>query len=214
MPDLDTDDLDHATDRDLATRLEPDTADGDAADEPGWQDAADIGQEAAVAAWAAAARPLLETTAHTYQAVVTHKELCAQVQEVSGVRTRQQIRHWVGDVLSQVTADNVARSEPLLASLCVNALGSVGDGYVRAVEAHTGTAPADGDAHAAAQRLECYRRFDATGLPADGGFAALTPRLAGARDRARKARLAERVAPQCPDCFMELPATGECDNCA
>ncbi len=179
-----------------------------------WQEASEIGQEAAVAAWAAAARPVLEQVAHGYQGVITQKELCAQVQDDSNVRTKQQIRHWVGDVLDVVTADCTTRSEPLLSALCVNAMGSVGERYAVSVEAHTGSAPADGDDHAAAQRLACYRQFDATGLPEDGGFAALTPRLAGARDRARKARLAERVAPQCPDCYMELPATGVCDNCA
>lgn len=199
--------------------LEIDDQDHDADQQPEeetrtWQEASEIGQEAALEAWAAAARPILEATARTYQGVVTTKDLCAQVQEDSGVRTKQQIRHWVGGVLSIVTADCVARSEPLLSALCVNALGSVGDAYAVAVETHTGTAPADGDDHAAAQRLACYRHFEAAGLPEDGGFAALTPRLAGARDRARKARIAERVVPQCPNCHMELPATGECDNCA
>ena len=209
MPALEIDNLDHDAD------LHPEAAqDGEQPEAREWQEAAEIGQEAAVAAWAEAARPILITAAHTYQGVVTQKELCAQVQEDSNVRTKQQIRHWVGDVLSSVTADCIARSEPLLSALCVNAMGSVGDGYAVAVEAHTGTAPADGDDHAAAQCLACYRQYDATGLPADGGFAALTPRLAGARDRARKARLAERVVPQCPNCYMELPATGECDNCA
>lgn len=208
MASLEIDDL---NDTDLEQEQVDEAADEDARD---WQEASEIGQEAAVAAWALAARPVLEEAARTYQAVVTYKELCAEVQDASGVRTQQQIRHWVGDVLSAVTAECVAASEPLLSALCVNATGSVGDGYAKAVEAHTGAAPADGDVHAAAQRLECYRRFDAAGLPDDGGHAALTPRLAGARDRARKARIAERVVPQCPNCFMELPATGECDNCA
>ena len=189
-------------------------ADHEQEDAPSWQEASEIGQEAAIEAWALAARPILEAAARTYQSVVTQKELCARVQEDSDVRTKQQIRHWVGDVLAAVAADCSSRSEPLLSALCVNALGSVGDGYSVIVESLTGTAPADGDDHAAAQRLACYRQYDASGLPSDGGFAALTPRLAGTRDRARKARLAERVVPQCPDCFMELPATGECDNCA
>ena len=201
MPALEIDDLNN-------------DADHEQEEGPSWLEASEIGQEAAIEAWALAARPVLEAAARSYQSVVTQKELCAQVQEDSGVRTKQQIRHWVGDVLSAVATDCSNRSEPLLSALCVNALGSVGDGYGVVVESLTGTAPDDADDHAAAQRIACYRQYDATGLPADGGFAALTPRLAGTRDRARKARLAERVVPQCPDCFMELPATGECDNCA
>ncbi|CAN5257251.1 hypothetical protein BH09ACT12_BH09ACT12_22220 [soil metagenome] len=201
MSALEIDDLNHDADS------EPEEA------APTGQDASEIGQEAAVAAWAVAARPILENAARSYQSVVTQKELAAQVQEDSDVRTRQQIRHWIGDVLAMVTADCASRSEPLLSALCVNALGSVGDNYARDVEAATGVAPTEGDDHAAAQRLACYRQYEAVGLPEDGGFAALTPRLAGTRDRARKARLAERVVPTCPDCFMELAATGVCDNC-
>lgn len=204
MPALEIDDLNHDTDPEQLEEADTST----------WQEASEIGQDAAIEAWALAARPILEAAARSYQSVVTQKELCAQVQDDSGVRTKQQIRHWVGDVLSAVATDCAARSEPLLSALCVNALGSVGDGYARTVAAATGETPADGDDHAAAQRLACYRAYEATGLPEDGGFAALTPRLAGTRDRARKARLAERVVPQCPDCYMELPATGECDNCA
>ncbi len=183
-------------------------ADHEQEEGPSWQEASEIGQEAAIAAWAEAARPILEATAASYQSVVTQKELCARVQEDSGVRTKQQIRHWVGDVLGAVATECSNRSEPLLSALCVNAVGSVGDGYAAVVESLTGTAPADGDDHAAAQRLAAYRQFDATGLPEDGGFAALTPRLAGTRDRARKARLAERVVPAVPRLLHGAPRHG------
>lgn len=182
-------------------------------DEPEWQEAADLGPDAARDAWAAAAKTVLEETAGSYQSVLTHKELAAAVQQRSLVRTRQQPHYWIEDVLSRVTAECSRSSEPLVSALAVNAEGSVGEKYGIAVTAATGETLADYDAHAADQRLACYRRFDATGLPADGGFAELTPRQAGIRDRARKQRLAERVAPQCPKCHMQLPATMRCNYC-
>lgn len=46
---------------------------------------------------------------------------------------------------------------------------------------------------------------------------AATPRAAAAPKKAaapRKPVVPERDAPVCPTCFMTLPATGVCDNCA
>jgi hypothetical protein len=81
------------------------------------------------------------------------------------------------------------------------------------VAAATGEAPADADAHAAKQRLESYRRFQAIGLPGDGGRPQLTPKLASSRARVRKALMAERTIPICPRCQLALTANGTCDNC-
>lgn len=194
-------------DEDLVTPLP------DATTETEWQEAADLGPEAARDAWAEAARVVLQETAKSYQSVLTHKELAAAVQQRSLVRTRQQPHYWIEDVLVRVTAECSRRSEPLVSALAVNSEGSVGEKYGIAVTTATGETFADPDDHAARQRLACYRHFEAAGLPADGGFAELTPRQAGIRDRARKQRIAERVAPQCPKCHMQLPATMECNYC-
>jgi hypothetical protein len=85
----------------------------------------------------------------------------------------------------------------------------------------------DDDLHAARLRLECYRW--AGSAPADGGVPAplsvtvnRPPRAARAPRAARepKAPAPKRVAKTdkpvavCPNCFMALPATGVCDNCA
>lgn len=199
-------------DDDLDT-LAPVTDEAPESTEPAWQEAADLGPEAARDAWAAAAKTVLEETAGSYQSVLTHKELAAAVQQRSLVRTRQQPHYWIEDVLGRVTAACANQSEPLVSALAVNAEGSVGEKYGIAVTAATGDTLDDYDSHAADQRLACYRRFDAVGLPADGGFAELTPRQAGIRDRARKQRIAERVAPQCPKCHMQLPATMRCNYC-
>jgi hypothetical protein len=178
-----------------------------------WQEASEVGVEASRAAWAEAAREELIEVAGRYHAVMTSKELAAAVQERSGIRTSQPPHYWIGDVLQRVARACAAKDEPLLSSLCVNADGSVGEGYAEAVESITGTKPADLDDHAAVQRLECHRRYDAADLPSHGGTKALTPQLSAARSRARKKFHSEKPANLCPTCQMALPATGICDNC-
>lgn len=178
-----------------------------------WRDAADLETEEVRAAWALAARESLIDVARSYRSVITSKELAALVQERTRIRTTQLTQHWIGDVLTRVAVECAARDEPNLSSLCVNALGSVGDGYPLAVEKATGTLPDDGDIHAADQRLECHRLYGAVRLPEDGGTAALTPRLAASRARARKVAREAVPVNTCPVCFMAIPATGVCDNC-
>lgn len=177
-----------------------------------WREASEVGVEESRAAWAEAARPVLIGVAGRYHAVITYKELAAEVQRVTAIRTKQLTHYWIGDVLGRVARDSSQRGEPLLSALCVNSEGSVGDGYAVAVGEIDGPLTVDGDDHAAQQRLACYRLFEATGLPADGGSAALTPQLAARRTRLRKARIAETPADVCPTCHTQLPATKVCDN--
>lgn len=176
------------------------------------RDASDVGEDVSRAAWAEAARERLVEAAGNYRAVVTHKELADHVQAASGIHTTQRVQHWIGDVLQRVTQECGTRDEPDLASLCVNASGSVGDGYADSVEASSGERPADPDRHAAHVRLECYGHFGAE-LPADGGLAALTPKLEASRARTKKAAIAARPVNMCPVCFMSIPPNGTCVNC-
>ena len=173
----------------------------------------DVTTEVAHAAWAGAARELLIGTARRYHHVITVKELAAGAQERTHLTATQRTHHWIGDVLGRVAAECAERGEPNLTSLCVNAEGSVGDGYAGTVSAVTGAEPADPDGHAATARLACYAHFEAAGLPADGGIAVLTPRLSASRSRMRKAALEARSVDTCPTCYLELPAQGGCNNC-
>jgi hypothetical protein len=182
-------------------------------EEDPWQDAADVGTDVARAAWADEARIVLIDAAGRYGSTITHKEVSALVQEGSMIRTKQPTHYWIGDVLGRVARDCASRDEPLLSSLCVNAQGSVGDDYATVAAEISGEAVADGDDHAAHERLACYKFFDAT-IPSHGGRAQLTDRLSAARTRTRKAAKEARPANVCPNCNMALPATGDCDNCA
>ncbi len=178
-----------------------------------WQEAADLDPDVSRDAWAEAAYDVLRGAAGTYQCVVTFKELAAQVQFLSGIRTSQAIHHWIGDVLGRLAVICNEKDEANLASLCVNAQGSVGEAYAVSITALTGERPSDPDDHAAHERLRCYRDHDAIGLPDDGGSRALTPKLAASRSRARKAAREERPVNTCPRCNMAIPPTGMCDVC-
>ena len=173
-----------------------------------WQEATDLGRDEARSAWAASAREVLLETAARYHSTVTYKQLAAQVQQRTGIRTPQLMQHWIGDVLARVSSDCADRGEPNLSSLCVNAQGSVGDGYPTGPDES-----GDLDDLAARDRLACYRLVEASGLPDDGGVAALTAQVYAQRTRTRKAAHAARPVPTCPRCHMALPATGICDEC-
>lgn len=170
------------------------------------------GEELRVAR-AEAAREVLLGTAGRYHDVITYQALGAAVVERTGVHTKQLLQYWISDVLLRVARECAARDEPNLASLCVNNTGSVGEGYRAAVLAVTGEEPADADDHAAGQRLACHRHFGAANLPESGGQAALAPKLAASRSRARKNAWEAREIPLCPDCNLALPANGVCDEC-
>lgn len=201
MADISAVDESADTDLDLDLDIEEDTT----------RQASEVGEEESRAEWALAARDILLVAARKYRAVVTQRELADSVQEQTGLHTTQRMQQWIGDVLARVAQDCAARDEPSLASLCVDAQGSVGAGYAGALT--SGDQPDDADRHAAAVRLECYRHFGAPDLPADGGLAALTPKLESSRARTKKAAVAARPINMCPVCFMSIPPNGTCVNC-
>ncbi len=161
--------------------------------------------------WTREARAVLVDTARRYHAYVTYGELAEAVQARTGIRTRSQMRNWIGWVLGRVADDCERRNEPPLSALCVRQDETVGEGYAYVVEIQGKPIPDDLDQHAAEARLECYRFFGAD-LPPDGGRAALTPKVAAARHRA-KGRHSESVD-VCPHCHTALPKSGICDYCS
>jgi hypothetical protein len=182
-------------------------------EERAWREVSDVGIATARTEWAGAAREMLLTAAGKYQALVQHKDIAAGVQELTGIRTKQPTRQWIGGVLAEVSAESLRLGEPMLSSLCVNADESVFEGYAAIVGAATGTTPAAPDVHASHERLAVYRHFGAAGLPADGGSPMIPPKLGAARARARNAAIAERPINACPRCNLQTPASGICDTC-
>jgi hypothetical protein len=204
--------------RELGLDVIPDHGEEDLPPHPSgsdtWQEASEIGQDAARPAWAGAAREILLEVASHYNGLVTFRELAGLVQLRSGIRTNQLVHYWVGDVLARVARVCDDRNEPLLSALCVNASGSVGAGYAKAVGAVRGELVGDPDDHAAAERLACYLAFGAD-MPEEGGSPTLTPQVQAGRDRERTRRMTQpQVEAQvCATCNMAIPATGICDNC-
>ncbi|WP_299039390.1 hypothetical protein [uncultured Pseudokineococcus sp.] len=174
----------------------------------------------AVDAWARAAPKVLTDRARTYGATIGYGDLARALFARSGIATRSLLQNWIGDVLARVAdicADPANDYPPLDALVIREADGSVGGGYADAVARTTGTRPADPEQHAAEARLACYRAL-ARDLPADGGHAvpaATTTTKAPARRRAAPAPAAPPPPPPplCPTCYMQLPSSGQCDNC-
>jgi hypothetical protein len=190
-----------------------------------WRETSDVGPEATREEWAAAARETLLESARRYRATIAPKDLAIEVQRRSGIRTRQLFHHWLGEVLGLVALDCARRDEPLLVALCTDDAGRVGEGYAVAVRAASGDRPENPNAHAAKEQLECYRFFEAVGLPADGGSVAPPKVAAPATPRTRRAAAPKapviknitkpaEIPPEiCPTCFMAMPRSGVCENC-
>ena len=128
------------------------------------------------------------------------------------------------EVIGRVALESARLDEPLIVSLAADDAGRVTEGYAVAVRAATGERPEHPNAHAAKERLECYRYFEAVGLPADGGSvapAAIVSAPKAATKRApsrtpavkRPTKPADRPPEICPTCFMAIPRSGVCDNC-
>lgn len=176
----------------------------------------DVTREEAEEVWAEEAQRILVRVAGTYQALIGHGELAAEVQETTGIRTRVQPRTWITRVLAQVAAGNHDRSEPAVTALVVHKTdGMVGPSYDEVLRL-SGTPiiedPVEREKHAAGARLECYKWAGAK-IPDDGGRPALSPRLDALQTRQRKQRKQNEVPNICPTCFMAIPPTGVCDNC-
>ena len=168
-----------------------------------------------VEVWAAAAYDHLVEVAGGYRAVIEHRELAEAIDRRGGVPTPPVVRTWIGATLALVNERCTREGTPPLTSLVVRKdTGMVGPLYDTVLKA-AGTPlfddPMQREEHAAQARLECYRWAGAEGLPANGGYPSLAPRLA--QSIARKAKANPPAAKICPSCQMVLLPTGVCDSC-
>lgn len=170
-------------------------------------------------AWAEEAVEVLTEVAGHYRGVITYAELAEEVQVRTRLRTGAPFRNWIGGVLATVVSRCHALGLPPLTSLVVHGRGKDG-----AVEEGT-----------VAARFTCYRRF-ADDIPAEVLAAAAAAARAkeeaagparasrakpsaSARTRAprapreRRQKAAEEAPKICPSCFVQLPASGICDDC-
>ncbi len=182
--------------------------------------------------WVKHAYDTLVETASRYNAVITYGDLAEEVQRRSGLHTEAPLRNWVGDLLKMIAQANHLREEPPLTSLVIlKHDGRVGAGYDEVFRL-AGQPPiadeVERENHAAAARLECYRRW-CDDVPADARPTLAT--RARSSSTAAPGRSTSRTTPRsparttprsreerrggiCPTCFMEMPVAGPCPNCA
>lgn len=197
--------------------------------------------EAGIPRWSRAAVDLLAETATEYDRVLTTNEFANEVQRRAGAWANVTSKTWVRKVLAVVTLKCVKEDWPHLASLVVRPSdGKPGPWYFD-VLAETGPGTArDESQHAAQQRLECYEHFGAE-VPEDAQptldplrrrrtvqhldakpaptrsaktTAAAQAKTRPAATRKPQAPAEERRGQVCPTCFMEMPLSGVCSNCA
>ena len=127
------------------------------------------------------------------------------------------MRNWIGGLLADLVKVNHVRNEPPLTSLVVHKDdGQVGVGYDEVLRVY-GQKPIhdqlEREMHAAASRLECYRHWGAD-VPPDAQ-PTLSARTREVRERQPRVAAPEvRRGAVCPTCFMEMPLSGVCANCA
>src|SRR5699024_2629147 len=164
-----------------------------------------------------------------------------EVQRRAGAWANVTSKTWVRKVLGVVTLKCVKEGWPHLASLVVRPSdGKPGPWYFD-VLAETGPGSAQDESHhAARQRLDCYEHFgadvpdgadptldplrrrrtvrhlDAKPAPTRSAKTKATPpaRTRPAAARKPQAPSEERRGKVCPTCFMEMPLSGVCANCA
>jgi hypothetical protein len=190
-------------------------------------DGAPLAAEEALRTWATEAYTMLVETASKYGRVISAEQLAHAVQDATGVRSTERPHSWVGRVLTLVVYRCSATGEPPLTSLVVSpSTGTVGPAYseVQRVAGQTALSDVAREKAAAQGRLDAYRRY-APDVPANAE-PVLATKFIAAREQAKrtaKAAMPKRpvVLPPpdvpltriCPQCFLETPIIGECQNC-
>lgn len=196
--------------------------------------------ESGIPRWSRAAVGLLTETARAYNHVLTTNEFAEEVQRRAGAWANVTSKTWVRKVLEVVTLKCSEEGWPYLASLVVRPSdGKPGPWYFD-VLAETGPGSAHDEVHhAAEQRLACYVHFEADipegaepttdplrlrrqvkhldAKPTKARRPQSSPRTTKALSPApvRKPIAAgERQGQVCTTCFMEMPLSGVCPNCA
>lgn len=189
---------------------------------PGYWRAADgsaVAAHEAESLWADHALQILRDVGTRFGEQIDYAELSVLVQERSGVLTRVPVMTWIGGVLRQVMQATRAAGEPPLSVLVIAKRGD------SSAETSWSTA-----------RMQCYRRYcvelpqnmpvlnapatsrtaRGSSRPSPGSVRRVRGTAGGTRSTAPSRPLSRQDAPPalCPSCYLALPATGVCDNCA
>lgn len=184
--------------------------------------------------WADHAHAVLVETAQVLHLAITDADLARLVQERSDEHSSMPARSWLPKVLRIVAQRCSDAGEPPLTALVVRGSDHhVGPDYDIAL-AFDDIRPAneaEREQLAAEGRLECYRRYAAdvpegaapnlhpiTSLTSDNRGLAGPPvkprRAPRAPKPSTKPVVVEKAPEICPSCFLQLPMSGICPNCA
>lgn len=157
--------------------------------------------------WALHAHDILEEIAPRYGRSIAFADVAHEVQRRSGIRTDLPAASWLPDVLSEVATRCQESGEPRLTEF-VDPPGQAPSSIVSAarLEAHQAYGAKIPNPDAPARR----RTPRAKASAAAGGTRSTTR----APKASRPTPIEERRRPVCPTCFVELPATGICDDCS
>ncbi|MGO4957714.1 hypothetical protein ACTQ49_10685 [Luteococcus sp. Sow4_B9] len=177
-----------------------------------------VDQVSAVKAWAQAAHEVLMEAA-ARQTTVEYAALARQVQQRSGILTKQPTSKWIGPLLGMIARKCHAEGLPLLTALAVRRDGSVGLAHDEILRfAKIPVVFEDREEHALEQRRLCYQKWG--GSPVQSAAPARTTTVVGKVPAARKTAARKTAAKKeplqgntCPSCFMQMSLTGVCDNC-
>lgn len=168
----------------------------------------------AVGAWSMAAWWILEDVAARWKRTLTEEQLGYAVQKRSGVRTDLPVETWIGPVISLVAQRAHESKGVRLTCFITREDGHVPDSYkeVLALEGVQDPSPRMLQDHSLEQRMLGHRAYGAT-IPPHG----VLPRKRIPAEP-KKTTLSvlmpeEKARPVCQRCFIELPASGQCDWC-
>lgn len=187
-----------------------------------------VGVKEASEAWTAAAVEVLSEVAGHYLGVITYAELAEQVQARTGLRTRVSFRSWIGTLLGAAVVRCRAQGLPPLTSLVVHSQTAAAGADETTAAArltcyrHFATdVPVEvivaADAAARAKEAEAKEAAPArrsTTRPSTTRRSTASRATTGPRGTGGRRRSAADEAPRiCPTCFVQLPASGICDEC-
>lgn len=191
-----------------------------------WRDVdrSPVGVEEAMGEWTLAAWQVLEDAAHVWRKTVSEERLGVEVQRRSDIHTALPVATWIGPVISLVAQRAHEEHGPVLTSLVVDDRGHVPESYREVVRLQGGGELGEAalEDHALDARLTCYRAYGArvpagvTELPRSrrATVAAASVRRASGGSAHRAEEKPAFTPSFCPTCWLQLPLSGQCDNCA
>lgn len=179
----------------------------------------------AMGEWSLVGWDVLEEVATKWRRTITEARFAVDVQKRSGIITSLPDDAWVPTVLSLVAQRAREDRAPAITAFIVDEQGKLPTSYDEALrlDGLAGGSESMREQHALDARLMAHRIYGARmPMGASTDDLVVATRVPGTRGRPRgtgPAPTTRTVAPEpprakvCPSCYIQLPATGQCDYC-